>query len=184
MQSFNGQLIIIADPIQTKLITNQDKGTACLENEIKGKNVLYTSLLPGPETEAAEIALKLKIPYIAAIPYRSYYLRWSQKARNKYLRLLKKSIRTIYVDREPGFISEICPPDRRSLDKDLTQVQWLVSKVGLFSGVTHIITYTSGFYSPKSQTLNSALSHTAGNWHLTEKTHMEILDPAHDDLPF
>ena len=157
MGKLNGQLIIIADPIQTKLTENNEKRKAWLRDQIKGKNVIYTGLLPGPETEAAEIALELKVPYIAAIPYKTRYSNWPTKVKNQYLHLIKKSVKTVYVDRQLGYISDTRFPDKKCPRKNIEQVRWLISKIDIFPDVTHIISYGSGFYSPKIRALNSIL---------------------------
>ena len=182
----NGQLIVIADPIRNKAPHADTKTAGWLSSEIETKNILYTSLLPGPETEAAEIALKLKIPYIAVIPYKHRYINWPQKTRNRYLHLLKKAVKVVYVDRELGYISDTCPPDMGGLGKNSQQIFWLVQKIRLCPGVTHIITYTSGFYSERSRTLQATLNlpGSTEKWHLTQRTHLQIIDPNDDDLPF
>ena len=186
MVNLNGQLIIIADPIQTKRNENNQKRKAWLRDQIKGKNVIYTGLLPGPETETAEIALELSVPYIATIPYKTRYLNWPTKVKNHYLHLIKKSVKTVYVDRQLGYISETCPPDEKCPRKNIEQARWLISKVSKFPGTTHIIVYGSGFYSQKIQAIHTILKNAdiPEKWQLTEKTHMEILVPPEDDLPF
>ncbi len=182
----NGQLIIIADPIRNRAPHAETDTKGWLESEIKNRNVIYTSLLPGPETEAAEIALRLKVPYIVPVPYKYRYTKWPRKTQNQYLRLLKKAVKVVYVDREPGHISDTYPPDVGGMGKVTQQIFWLIQKIRLFSGVTHIITYTSGFYSERSRTLQATLNlpGSTEKWHLTQRTHLQIIDPLDDDLPF
>ena len=186
MQKFNGQFIVIADPIRNKAEHAKTDTRGWLKQEISKKNVVYTSLLPGPETEAAEIALNLKIPYIAVIPYKDKYKRWPRSVQNKYLRLLKKSVRVVYVDRELEYISDLYPPDKPGTGKTTDQVRWLVSKIHAYPGITHIVTYISGFHSLKARALEGLLndSSLSGKWHLTQRTHLQIIDPDDDDLPF
>lgn len=155
-----------------------------LEHQIKGKNVLYTGLIPGLETEAAEIALRLKIPYISVIQYKNQHLRWPTKAKNKYLRLLKKSVRVIYVDREPGHVSDTDPPDIHAPGKVLEQVRWLTNKVDKSLGVTSIIVY-HGHPSIRHQILYSILYRMEGKALVRNKAHIGIpYYKPEDDLPF
>ena len=186
MPKFNGQFIVIADPITNRDPCAETKTTGWLTQEIQSKNVIYTSLLRGPVTEASEIALDLKIPFIAAIPYKKRHTSWPRKTRNRYLHLLKKAARIVYIDRQPGYISDLYPPDVPGTGKTTDQIRWLVDKIHKYPGTTHVVTYVSGFYSLKNRTLQGLLndSQLAGKWHLTQRTHLQIIDPEEDDLPF
>ena len=184
----NRQLIVIADSYERKTPIDETVRfqTSWLRKQIKEKNVLYTGLLPGLETEVAEIALTLKVPYIAVIPYKNRYLTWSTKFKNRYLHLIKKSVKTIYVDREPGHVSLYAPPDVHSSEKTMEQARWLINKAKSSPGITPVITYRSKFSSMRSHVLTIALNdpYTEGKLDVTTKAELFYSFETEDDLPF
>ena len=187
MEGYNGQLILVADSLSNKkeYYRHEIDVYNFLLKEIETKNVVYTSLLPGPETTLAQCAFDTNIPFIATIPYKDWSKKWTRKEKNTYKQLLKKAAKVVYVDREEGYVSDFYPPDHYSLQKIGQQIKWLVEKVKIYPGITKVITYVSGLSSYKKRTLQFELStnQLAGKWHLKQKTNMHIILPE-DDLPF
>ena len=187
MLDHNGQLILIADPLVNRRSYYKDEAHvySFLEKEIRNKNVVYTSLLPGPETTLAECAFDIGVPYIASVPYKQWHTTWTRKERNNYSYLLKRAAKIFYIDRQPKFISDRYPPDVYDLAKIGNQIKWLTEKALLFPKITQFVTYVNGLHSYKSRTLQFELNKASmsGKWHLKQKTNMHIVDPE-DDLPF
>lgn len=72
--------------------------------------LLYTGMSPGVGIWAAEIAVELNLPFIAAIPFENHYKVWTQNEQRKYHKLLKNAAEVVHVDRQPNFISRDVPP--------------------------------------------------------------------------
>lgn len=68
--------------------------------KIKPKRI-YTGMALGVDTVAAEVALSLEIPYVAAVPFPGQESKWSTEAQEHYRRLLTWSEQTVEVDKGP-----------------------------------------------------------------------------------
>jgi hypothetical protein len=196
MTHFNNQLIVIAE--YSKKYNSDTKGPngksssdfTWLKNKIDKKQLIFTSLLPGPEMQAAIYAYKTKVPFIAVIPYKEYPNFWSKAFRNQYFKLLKKAVKVVYVDREPGYISNFYPPDLPGPGKEGNQIEWLMSRPPLSPGVTQIIHYAQGTDSIKERDLQFFLKNTHHKqeyyckWNLSQRIDISLdYDPS-IDLPF
>ena len=89
MPEFTKQLIIVADTLPKNIRNKSIDWDKDLYTELKDMNLLYTSLLPGPELQAAIVARNLDIPYIANIPFKDWYKIWPKKIQQTYLHYLK-----------------------------------------------------------------------------------------------
>ena len=192
MPEFTKQLIIVADTLPKNIRNKSIDWDKDLYTELKDMNLLYTSLLPGPELQAAIVARNLDIPYIANIPFKNWYKIWPKKIQQTYLYYLKKAVRVVYVDRQPGYISKDAPPDVFGGNKITKQTHWAADRVKLFTKATKILTYTVGFYSVRTHLLNTYLlrMNEPEKWVLSQCTQMgkQLMRASiisdDDDLPF
>jgi len=180
------QILVIADPIIPRLNKPKvDWDINSLIEDIKNTKVVYTSLLPGPELEAASIAFQYNIPYIVTTPYRDIYQRWPIKIQYKYKYFLKKALTNLEIDRLHPYISNWNPPDKYEKQKIRNQVDYILEKINLFDGITKIFSYSTDTYSVKTSKVNSFLESidNTHNWHLSLNTYYRQYE-IEDDLPF
>ena len=79
---------------------------------------LITGMALGIDTLFAQIAISLRIPFIAAIPCKGQYTRWPKKSVDQYFNILTQSHDVFLVDH------------RVSLDKDLDNLKTCLSPSG------------------------------------------------------
>lgn len=77
-----------------------------LENKFPVNTVFITGMALGVDTLFAEIAIDLKIPFIAAIPFVGQHLRWPFKSREKYNSLLAKATEIVNVSGDDQYKPE------------------------------------------------------------------------------
>lgn len=76
---------------------------------------IVSGMALGVDQWAAFIACKLKIPFIAAVPFEGQEKKWPQKAQNIYIKLLNQASEIIIVS-----------PGGYSVDKMQTRDEWMV----------------------------------------------------------
>ena len=153
------QLVITADTLPYYIRNKPIDFTSKLSENLEDVSLIYTTLLPGPELQIAQIAQAQKIPYVVLVPYKNYSSRWPQSIINKYNYYTKKSIKKITIDREINYISEIEKPDLYSRDKIPSYFQWISDKVLNLDCKTKLLIYTRGLNSQKmTRILNLAMN--------------------------
>lgn len=180
------QLIILADKLPNTIRNKEVNFRTEILPHMKGINLLYTSLLPGPELMAAKLAKSLAIPYVATIPFEEYSNYWPQRYRNAYKHYLKKSIKKIHVDRQPGYISSWSLPGKHSYEKLEQQTRWSLNRINLHEAPTKILLYGKPFFGPKRELVMYYLSTIdPDKWTIVEKifSFPQSL-PFTDELPF
>jgi hypothetical protein len=185
MKSFQ-QVLVIADPIIPRIGRKEvDWDLSILETIIQNTNILYTSLLPGPELEAAKIAYSNNIPYIVTVPYKKICSRWPKKIEQSYNFYLKRSLKTIYIDREIEYISDYTEPGNFHKQKSLNQIQYILNKISLFEGNSALFGCFSKKTSRKLVYLNEFFknSQDTHQWRFFQNTYFEKYT-IEDDLPF
>ena len=63
---------------------------------------IITGMALGVDSIAAEIAIELGIPFIAAVPFKGQECKWPKPSQEKYHYLLSKAFEVVYVS-EPGY---------------------------------------------------------------------------------
>ena len=182
------QLVVLADKLPKSIRNKKIDFINELIPEIEGIELIYTGLLPGPELEVARLAKQKNIPYIAVIPFRDFPKKWPQKIKNDYNYLIKKSILTVYVDRQLGYISERTFPDLHCYEKIRHQIQWIFDKVNSLKDPTKVLFYNQTIRSLKRTMLDSSLYRTNNHLYLLDE---KVFSFPHtipftddDDLPF
>ena len=168
------QLILISDHLPKRIRNRKSLFSENLELDLHSAKILYTSLLPGPELEAAALAYKKRIPYVAVIPYKNYPANWPVPRKQRYDFYLKKALKVFYVDRQLNFISEISEPDIYGKEKIFLYIDWLFKQINLSPIKTNLITYVEGFHSFKmkklARTIASLDPEQKNKFKLTQRT--------------
>jgi hypothetical protein len=180
------QLIIIADKLPNSIHNKKINFIDELFFHMEGIDLLYTSLVPGPELEAAKIARMQCIPYVVTIPFEGYTKYWPQKYKNMHSYALKKAIKLIHIDRQLGYISTMSLPGDHAYEKIENQIKWNIDRINLFKAPTKIIFYGKTFFTLKRSKIIYSLSSVDSNkWTLVEKVFSFPHSlPLVDDLPF
>lgn len=92
-------------------------------------DLLFTGMSLGPGQWAAECCIKLKIPFVACLPFKGQEYRWSLSLQQNYRRLLKKAIKVVEVDRELDFISHLQPPGVYYAMKMTNRYRWMINQL-------------------------------------------------------
>lgn len=69
-----------------------------------GVEILFVRIGVAIDHWAAEIAIKLKIPFVAVVPFKNLTDKWSISSKNKCNFLLKRACKVVYTDRELHYI--------------------------------------------------------------------------------
>jgi uncharacterized phage-like protein YoqJ len=71
----------------------------CIEDELSGRNgiTVISGMALGVDQWAARIAVKLGIPFIAAVPFKGQESAWPLTSRRTYHKLLKKAAQVVIV---------------------------------------------------------------------------------------
>jgi len=180
------QLVVLADKLPKSIRNKKIDFISELVPEMKGVELVYTSLLPGPELEVAKLAKKLNVPYVAVIPFKEYPKHWPQSLKNEYSHFLKKSISTVYVDRQLNYISVSNLPDVHGYEKIRFQIKWIFDKINLFEDPTKILSYSRTDYTLKRNVINSSLYQVEQDRYLMIEKIFNFPHslPFTDELPF
>lgn len=90
---------------------------------LKPEKVIVGGAL-GVDTWAANIAYKLKIPFILAVPFKGQELAWPPSSQNIYNRMLEKSLEVVIVS-DGGY----------SAAKMQIRNQWMVDRADILIGI-------------------------------------------------
>lgn len=91
--------------------------------------LVYSGMALGVDQWCAASCIKLKIPYIACVPFKNQDLKWSGSYRAEYRRLIKAAAKVVYVDRQPGYISKRVPPDVYESQKMMKRNAYMVAQM-------------------------------------------------------
>lgn len=77
----------------------------------------------------AEECIALNIPFTAALPFEGQENKWPPRSQEHYRWLLSKATKIVYVDREPGYISDSVSPGVYHPYKMLKRNEWMVDQL-------------------------------------------------------
>jgi len=92
-------------------------------------DILITGMALGVDQWAAINAIQMGIPFIAAIPFKCQYDKWTPQIQEKYKWILSKAAKIVLVDRTPGYISEQVMPDIYHHKKMEVRNRWIIDQL-------------------------------------------------------
>jgi len=91
--------------------------------------IVFTGMALGVDQWVAASCVTLNIPFIACLPFKNQHLKWSYPCTQQYNRLLKAAAKIVYVDRQPGYISDKVPPDVYNSAKMMRRNQYMADQM-------------------------------------------------------